>query len=515
MSARSFAAAAVFAVLLTAGAAVRAQPQPEYSVACVGGAPVALSAGVLTYHTSGCQIGPGATDTFEFTAEAGAAVRITVASTSGVDLRVVLKNPAGGTVRDENCSAGPCSVTIVETPAAAGTYSVTVSDVGGDDTGTYVLQLDRLDPLYCAPVLTSGAGWGDALAPRTDGDAFRFEARSGDTVNVEIVSAGSLDPVLEIRDPSGNLIRSDNCTGPCTLSVTEGLSSEGTFTAWVSEFGADETGDYTITFDCLAGSCLGETVVDGLVFTVDDETLAWQPVADLNASYAVARGDLFALRAGGGFDAGAPDCLSGNVIATTANDPESPSSGAGFFYVTHAVGTDGFSDGYDSRWGPSQVCGRVTSVCDTRLGTDCSAPIPIASTPFIDSNNTCGAPAVAVDYGNVGLCNPAFYHGPELIYEIDLGAGSDVTATLTPDSGTDLGLFFVSDCSTPTSCVAFADEIGPGNVSTVSPGTLAAGTYYVYVDSFYVDPPLGCGDYTLEITRTEGPAPELLSFGFE
>jgi len=176
MSVRSI-AAAVFAMALTAGAAVRAQPQPEYSVACGEGAsvePIVLSARVLTYHTDGCQIGPGATDsdTFEFAAEAGTAVRITVASMSGVDLRVVLKDPGGGTVRDEDCAAGPCSVAIVETPAVSGTYSVTVSDSDGDDTGAYVLQLDRLEPLYCAPVLTADSGRGDALDPQTDGDCF-------------------------------------------------------------------------------------------------------------------------------------------------------------------------------------------------------------------------------------------------------------------------------------------------------------------------------------------------------
>jgi hypothetical protein len=514
-----FLVVAVLSTCAVAAVVTLAQSQPEYSVPCSeGGAePIALDFGVHTFFTTGCEISPagGDTDTFRFDGSAGQSVRLTVTTSTSMEPRIVLSDSSSTVIADEACAVGPCSVQVDATLPATGGYTVAVSDGGDNDSGTYTLQLERIEPLYVAPGLADGAGWSDRLDPSTDVDVYRLEARAGETIGVDVSTAGALDPRVELLDPSGSVLGSDDCAGPCTATARATAAADGTYLALVSELGADETGDYVATFSCSGGACPGDTWVDGLAFPFDHSTFEWQALADPTATFAVARGDLNTMRASGALDAGSPVCLGGSEMGTSFTDTDAPAAGSGFFYVTRGQGGDGFVGDYDNRWGPSQVRGRTTTICDSP-GSPCDAAIVIPSLPYTDQNNTCGAPAEVRDYNNfdtTGLCNhTGAYEGPELIYEIALSSGNDITLTLSPNAASDMALFLVSDCTDPKSCVGWADNIGPGAVSTVSPGTLAAGSYWVFVDSFYADAPLGCGDYTLEVSGAQAPAPELLGF---
>jgi len=152
-------------------------------------------------------------------------------------------------------------------------------------------------------------------------------------------------------------------------------------------------------------------------------------------------------------------------------------------------------------------------------GADCAgATQAVEPWPFMDGGNTCGQPAVVSDYNNTGTggpCNTYPYPGPELIYRFDVGAGNDVTVTLTPTSPADMGLFVVSDCANTLSCVGFADAVGGGAVSNIAFGVdgLTPGPYWVYVDSFYAAGAASCGDYNLAVSGTI-PV-ELMEFSVE
>ena len=81
------------------------------------------------------------------------------------------------------------------------------------------------------------------------------------------------------------------------------------------------------------------------------------------------------------------------------------------------------------------------------------------------------------------------------------------------DDQADLGVFLISDCNSGTSCVDFDDIVGAGSIATITPGPLAPGPYYVYIDSYYAAGAESCGDYTLEVS---GILPvELLDFDVE
>ncbi len=110
---------------------------------------------------------------------------------------------------------------------------------------------------------------------------------------------------------------------------------------------------------------------------------------------------------------------------------------------------------------------------------------------------------------------PFPYPGPELIYQLNLGATNNpaFSADLTGSTG-DLALFLVgSACGTGTNCVAHSqDAIGPGTgPETIAAASYAAGTYFLYIDSYYASPaPAACGTYSLTITP---PLPaELIQF---
>ena len=164
---------------------------------------------------------------------------------------------------------------------------------------------------------------------------------------------------------------------------------------------------------------------------------------------------------------------------------------------------------------------RVQNAIPKAGGADCaSATVVTTPLPYMDSGNTCGAPAAVSDYNNQGTGGPCatyLYPGPELIYRMDLGANNDVTVTLAPVAPADLGVFVVGDCQNTLSCVGFQDVAGGGEMSAVTfemgqsmcsnetpsrcPG-IGAGMYWIYVDSFYASGASSCGNYSLSVSGT-------------
>jgi hypothetical protein len=147
-------------------------------------------------------------------------------------------------------------------------------------------------------------------------------------------------------------------------------------------------------------------------------------------------------------------------------------------------------------------------------GENCATPpTQISSTPFVDSDDTCGNINDLTTY--TGTCTLPFpYGGEDLIYRIDLGTGNNVgySADLTGSTG-DLVLFLIGTCGNGTTCVDNSDDfIGPGvGPEVIDPINRPVGDYYLYVDSYYdAGTPASCGTYTLTVT---GPVPlEMIDF---
>jgi hypothetical protein len=150
-----------------------------------------------------------------------------------------------------------------------------------------------------------------------------------------------------------------------------------------------------------------------------------------------------------------------------------------------------------------------------KAGSDtCTAPPVIAALPFDDSGDTTAA-TNTVDVIPVA-CN-GFTNatpGPDNIYEFTVTSGNNLLIEVsTPDISYDTSIYVLATCGDGQSCVIGADsclatELGqfpacPGFDSTERIQTsLGAGTYYLYVDSWYfrTDPDgRGAGPYDVSI----------------
>lgn len=117
-------------------------------------------------------------------------------------------------------------------------------------------------------------------------------------------------------------------------------------------------------------------------------------------------------------------------------------------------------------------------------GDQCSAPTPISSLPFFDTGTTVGArddasalPATCSTYASVA--------GPDVVYSLVLGAGNDLTFSVTPEAGYDVAIHLLSTCDDALSCVSGSDTGLVGMTEGFTVSGLADGTYVFYVDSFY------------------------------
>ena len=151
-------------------------------------------------------------------------------------------------------------------------------------------------------------------------------------------------------------------------------------------------------------------------------------------------------------------------------------------------------------------------------GNGCPPGVVIASLPFADPGTTCDNTNTITNYSSAAcLANLNFpYPGPNAIYQVTLAAGNNVafSADLTGSTG-DLALFLLTTCGNGASCVdtsqdAIGAGVGPEDIAAAS---YAAGTYFVYVDSYYGTGGASCGTYTLNVT---GSLPvELQSFSID
>ncbi|MGB4859461.1 MAG: PPC domain-containing protein [Dokdonella sp.] len=140
-------------------------------------------------------------------------------------------------------------------------------------------------------------------------------------------------------------------------------------------------------------------------------------------------------------------------------------------------------------------------------GGSCGTPVNVTPLPYASAGNTCGGVNNITNYGGAcGVDLPFPYGGPEDVYRITVGATNslNISADLTGSTG-DLALFLVGGtCGSGAGCIANSqDAIGAGAGPELIPAqtNIAAGTYFIYVDSYYAAPdPLSCGTYSLAVT---------------
>ncbi|MGE5827382.1 MAG: choice-of-anchor D domain-containing protein [Micromonosporaceae bacterium] len=206
-----------------------------------------------------CDISPqGDSDVFRFQGTTGEQVFATTVRPSGyVSPCVQLFRPSGGTPFASACTATGKVFTVGGTLDETGLWTVTVVDGGSPNVGPYTLVLDRLAPASPAgePVNYGGTVTGD-IDPLGDADLYIIGGGLGSTISIQTARvSGGVQPCIALYDPDGVLVATDCPSTGSAFAITATLAKEGTHTIHVADRGNNDIGAYSLTLQCLAGTC--------------------------------------------------------------------------------------------------------------------------------------------------------------------------------------------------------------------------------------------------------------------
>lgn len=177
----------------------------------------------------------GEEDCFTFTGAIGERVRaVAVEMSSGWTAYLELKRP-----NDTQCNAGFDANCLLDTN---GTYTLLVRDFSDDDTGSYNLQLLRLNnPVGCNAVSYGDTPTSGVISVAPEHDCYTFTGAVGERVRAQAVETSSgMTAYIELLRPDGTTLCGPGFDVECLLNV------DGAHTLLVSSFGDDDTGSYNL-----------------------------------------------------------------------------------------------------------------------------------------------------------------------------------------------------------------------------------------------------------------------------
>ena len=199
-------------------------------------------------------------NTYTFSANANDEINFTLDTTSGSLVPAIqLYNP-NGTQLDANNAGSPfgCSGTNVEMNTVqiptTGTYTVLINDCNQVNSGNYEIYVQRTDapggivvPLQFDHVQTG------SIAAETQSNTYTFTASANDVINFTVdTTSGSLVPAIQLYNPNGTLLSSNNsgspfgCSGTNVEINTVTLPSTGAYTVLINDCNTTNSGSYSI-----------------------------------------------------------------------------------------------------------------------------------------------------------------------------------------------------------------------------------------------------------------------------
>lgn len=231
--------------------------QPEVGVDATEGVPEPI---LMRYgeHTVNSRIDtPVDLDRFQFEGEMGDEVRIIVQATSNdMDPNLQLLDPTGTVVNSGSC-VNRCSFVVAHTLAMSGTYFLTLSEGGANESGPYTLQIERIPPLLNVTSLTYGVPVSDTIDRGSDVDFFTFAAEANTQIRL-IVNAQSndMDPFLDVIDSSNTVVASGNCINRCSFQVDiNPVPATDQYYVLIRDGSSNESGPYSLSVNCIFGNC--------------------------------------------------------------------------------------------------------------------------------------------------------------------------------------------------------------------------------------------------------------------
>ncbi|MCI0623199.1 MAG: hypothetical protein L0387_16345 [Acidobacteria bacterium] len=173
---------------------------------------------------------------------------LAVATSGMLAARVELYGPSGSLVVTNgvgNTSTVSARLTLT------GTYTILVRDFGLQNPGAYDLNL-QFTSGRCGASIGCGQTLSATLSSRAQQNAHVLCAATGQAVVISARStSGTLSARAELYGPTGNLIVTNGVGNTPTVSVT--LSTGGTHTIIVRDFGYNDTGSYNVNLACTGG----------------------------------------------------------------------------------------------------------------------------------------------------------------------------------------------------------------------------------------------------------------------
>ncbi|VAW58879.1 5-deoxy-glucuronate isomerase [hydrothermal vent metagenome] len=226
-------------------------------------------------------------DFFTFNATPGTDIRFNVLSTSnGLGPIIEIRDPNGnllinGTGDGASCNSNlTCSFSVDVSPLVSGRHSIIVYDIATNNTGNYQLNIlclsqncdsdgnGSIDP--AGALLSYVSATTETLSPAVDGDFYTFNTTAGSDIQFNVLSTSNgLGPIIEVRDPSANLVINGTVDGAscnsnltCSFSVTLTPSVSGIFSLLIYDTGINNIGNYQLGLWCLSGDC--DSDADGI-----------------------------------------------------------------------------------------------------------------------------------------------------------------------------------------------------------------------------------------------------------
>jgi hypothetical protein len=237
-------------------------------------------------------ITPGDIDMWTLVANPGERIILQIAKLTGGAAfipQLELFGPDGARLASD---AGGAAARISAQAPVKGTYTVMVSAVTPDGSGTYQLQLFQALAALTVPAGDEGGALSDGVAKNGtispgDLDPWTFTAAVGDRVTLQLtkVSGGpTFTPQIELFGPSGE--RRNSGQGNTGVTVDTAFDVPGQYVAVVSDAGESGSGTYTLTLNRVALTVGSAVLTNGArvqgTVTAAGQTNTWNLFASAN-----------------------------------------------------------------------------------------------------------------------------------------------------------------------------------------------------------------------------------------
>jgi YD repeat-containing protein len=209
-----------------------------------------MSCGQVVSGSIGITADPPPWRYYSFTGSANDIVTIRPTKTSGTFTPYLeLYGPTGTLVGG---GAGQLDRTLT----SSGIHTIVLRDQNSINTGNFILTWRRINNPCDAATIACGQVLQGTLSSAGKIDVYTFTATGGDNVVLTLTkTSGGLDPSLELYNSSGTRLAYQYTPSGNQVTITQTLSSAGTYTVFASDYGNDETGNYTLKFQKNGNSC--------------------------------------------------------------------------------------------------------------------------------------------------------------------------------------------------------------------------------------------------------------------